>query len=243
MDNILILGATSEIGKAIAYEFAKHGFNIILAARQAERLIPLQADLQIKHQIGVTLAEFDALDFSSHAVFYENLPQKPTVVACVFGYLGVQETAQNDFLEAQKIIDSNYTGAVSILNIIANDFEQKKSGTIVCISSVAGERGRQSNYIYGSAKAAFSVYADGLRNRLFKSNVHVITVKPGFVRTKMTEGLTLPPLITAEPMQVGKAIYKGYLKKTNTLYTLWMWRYIMLIIKAIPEFIFKKMKL
>lgn len=243
MNTILILGTTSEIGKAIAYEFARHGFDLILAGRRTERLTPLQADLQIKHQIGVTLAEFDALDFSSHAAFYENLSKKPTVVACVFGYLGVQETAQDDFAEAQKIINSNYTGAVSVLSVIVNDFEQKKAGTIIAISSVAGERGRQSNYFYGSAKAAFSVFADGLRNRLFKANVHVITVKPGFVRTKMTEGLTLPPFITAEPAQVGKAIYKAYLKKTNTLYTLWMWKYIMLIIKAIPEFIFKKLKL
>lgn len=243
MNTILILGATSEIGKAIAYEFARHGFDIILAGRQPSKLVPLQADLQIKHQIGVDITEFDALAFSSHASFYAALPTKPSVVACVFGYLGLQEKAQNDFAEAEKIIHSNYTGAVSVLNIVANDFEQKKAGTIICISSVAGERGRQSNYFYGSAKAAFSVYADGLRNRLFKANVHVMTVKPGFVRTKMTEGLPLPPALTAMPEQVGKAIYKAYLKKTDTLYVLWFWKYIMLVIKNIPEFVFKKLKL
>ncbi|TAH20540.1 MAG: SDR family oxidoreductase [Cytophagales bacterium] len=243
MNTILILGATSEIGKEIAYEFARHGFGVVLAGRQPAKLTPLQADLQIKHQIGVEVVEFDALDFSSHPSFYANLVSKPSVVACVFGYLGSQEKAQNDFAEAEKIIHSNYTGAVSILNIIAGDFEQKKAGTIICISSVAGERGRQSNYFYGSAKAAFSVYADGLRNRLFKANVHVMTVKPGFVRTKMTEGLALPPMLTAMPAQVGKAVFNAYLSKTNTLYVLWFWKYIMLIIKNIPESIFKKLKL
>lgn len=243
MKTILVLGATSEIGKAIAYEFAKQGFYVQLAARRFERLAPLQSDLQIKYQINASIYEFDAVNFASHADFYANLATKPDVVACVFGYLGSQEKGQADFVAASQIIHTNYTGAVSMLNIVANDFEQRKTGSIICISSVAGERGRQSNYLYGSAKAGFSAYADGLRNRLFKSNVHVITVKPGFVNTKMTEGLTLPPLLTAQPAQVGKAIYKAYLKKTNTLYVLWMWKYIMLIIKNIPEFIFKKMKL
>src|SRR5690606_12784913 len=116
-------------------------------------------------------------------------------------------------------------------------------GTIVGISSVAGERGRQSNYLYGSAKAGFTAYLSGLRNALFSDNVHVVTVLPGFVYTKMTENLNLPKLLTAQPSEVADAIYAAVQKKKNTIYVRWFWKWIMLIIKCIPEFIFKKLKL
>jgi hypothetical protein len=129
------------------------------------------------------------------------------------------------------------------LNIIANDFEQRRSGVIIGVSSVAGDRGRGSNYMYGSAKAGFTAYLSGLRNRLAKSNVHVITVKPGFVRTRMTEGLPLPGPVTAKPEQVARDVFKAYRGRRNEVYTLWMWRYIMLVIKLIPEAIFKRLNL
>jgi short-subunit dehydrogenase len=141
------------------------------------------------------------------------------------------------------MIDTNYTGAVSILNTAAHYYQQQKKGCIVGISSVAGDRGRQTKLIYGSSKAAFSAYLDGLRNSLFKDGVHVVTVKPGFVYTKMTEGLKLPAPLTAQPAEVGKAVYNAVQNKTNTVYVRWMWRWIMLIIKSVPEFQFKKMKL
>ncbi|MFN3403249.1 MAG: SDR family oxidoreductase [Cytophagaceae bacterium] len=244
MQTVLILGATSDIGEAIAYEFARNKFNVILASRKHERLAPLKSDLSIRHNVEVSSVEFDALDFNSHKEFYKSLAGKIDVAVCVFGYLGDQKIAEDDNEETLKIINSNYSGAVSILNIIANDMESRKKGTIIGISSVAGERGRQSNYIYGSAKAAFTVYLDGLRNRLFKSGVHVITVKPGFVATKMIENLPpTPKPLTAKPSKVASDIFQAYKKKENTLYTLWMWKYIMLIIKNIPEIIFKKMKL
>ena len=140
-------------------------------------------------------------------------------------------------------MDANFTGAVSILNIAANDMVEKKSGTIVGISSVAGERGRMSNYIYGSAKAGFTAYLSGLRNRLQKVGVHVLTVKPGFVQTKMTEGLPLPKPLTALPEQVAKGIIKAVKKGTNEVYILGIWRLIMLIIRTIPEFVFKKLRM
>ena len=132
---------------------------------------------------------------------------------------------------------------VSILSVIADDFEKRGSGCIAAISSVAGDRGRQSNYIYGSAKAGLTAYLSGLRNRLTSKGVHVMTVKPGFCRTKMTENLELPAALTASPEQVAHAVYRGMEKGRSTVYTLWMWRWIMLIIKHIPEPIFKKMKL
>jgi short-subunit dehydrogenase len=130
-----------------------------------------------------------------------------------------------------------------MLNLLSRAFVKRGSGTIVGISSVAGDRGRKSNYIYGSAKAGFTAYLSGLRNELFHSGVHVVSVLPGFVNTNMTAGLKLPPLITAQPEEVASAIYQAIRKKKNVVYVKWMWRYIMCIIKSIPEFIFKKMKL
>jgi short-subunit dehydrogenase len=153
------------------------------------------------------------------------------------------EKVIHDWAETAKTINTNYTGAVSILNIIAADYAQRGNGTIVGISSVAGNRGRQSNYIYGSAKAGFTAYLSGLRNALYKRGVHVMTVLPGFVYTKMTEHLKLPKPLTAQPADVANVIYHGVLKKSNVVYVKWFWRWIMLIITTIPETLFKKLKL
>ncbi|MGK7924539.1 MAG: SDR family oxidoreductase [Spirulina sp.] len=243
MKRVLILGAKSDMARAIAHRFAKAGYDLDLAARNSRLLDPLVKDLTIRYHQDVKALEFDALDFKTHGEFYEKLAAKPEIVICVFGYLGNPESAQKDFQETQKIIQTNYTGAISILNIIANDFEQKQQGTIAGISSVAGDRGRQSNYIYGSAKAAFTAYLSGLRNRLAKSGVHVMTVKPGYVATQMTAEMELPKPLTASPEQVAEAIFQGIRKKQNVLYVLWMWRYIMFIIRSIPELIFKKLNL
>lgn len=243
MKSVLILGAGSDIAVACARKFASEKYNILLAGRNKERFEPLRSDLIIRNGIEAAEYEFDAADFGSHTQFYSSLKNKPDVTICVFGYLGDQAAAQSDWEACEKTINTNYTGAVSILNIIANDYEQKKNGTIIGISSVAGDRGRQSNYIYGSAKAGFSAYLSGLRNRLYKSGANVVTVKPGFVATKMTEDLNLPAPLTASPEQVANDIFKAYKKRKHTLYTKWMWKYIMLIIKNIPEPIFKKLKL
>jgi decaprenylphospho-beta-D-erythro-pentofuranosid-2-ulose 2-reductase len=243
MPTVLLLGAASDMSVAIARKFAKEGYNLQLAARNAQRLQPMQSDLSIRHHASCDLVEFDALNFQSHASFFQNLSPKPDVVICVFGYLGENETARQDWTETEKIINSNYTGAVSILNIVGNYFLEQKKGTIVGISSVAGERGRQSNYIYGSAKAGFTAYLSGLRNRLFPAGVHVVTVQPGFVYTRMTENLKLPPMLTAKPEDVADSVYRAVKNKTNVVYVKWFWRWIMLIIKSVPEFMFKKLKL
>ena len=241
MKNILILGATSDMAQAIAKKYASEGWNLTLAARNPELLNPIASDLQVRANIDVAALEFDAEDFYSHQEFYDELDPKPDAVICVFGYMGDQMTARTDFEEVRKTIGINYTGMVSILNLVAEDFEKRGHGSIAAVSSVAGDRGRQSNYIYGSAKAGLTAYLAGLRNRLAKTGVHVMTVKPGFCRTKMTENMDLPGALTAEPEQVANAVFNGLEKKRNTIYTLWMWRWIMMIIRHIPEFIFKKM--
>ena len=243
MSTVLILGATSDMAVAIARKMAEKGNNIQLAARNSNRLQALQSDISLRYDVNCTVEEFDATDFNSHQHFYQSLPIKPDITICVFGYMSDNIIAAKDWQETSKMINSNYTGAVSILNIIAEDYAARKSGTIVGISSVAGERGRQSNYIYGSAKAGFTAYLSGLRNRLYHENVHVITVLPGFVNTKMTAELKLPPLLTASPDQVADAVEKAIRKKQNIVYTKWFWKWIMKIIKNIPEGMFKKKKL
>lgn len=243
MPQVLILGATSDIAVALAHQFGSAGYDLQLASRSVDTLSPIKSDLEIRYGVQVQTYPFDATDFENHLVFYSSLEMKPDIVICVFGYLGDQNTASQNWQESKRIIETNYTGAVSVLNIIANDFEERQKGTIVGISSVAGERGRQSNYIYGSAKAGLTAYLSGLRNRLTKSHVHVVTVKPGFVDTRMTEHLDLPKPLTAKPEQVAKHIFSAVKKRKNTLYVLSIWKIIMLIIKMIPENIFKKMKL
>ncbi len=200
-------------------------------------------DLMVRYKIDVRYIPFDACDFTKHQTIFESLENKPQGVACFVGYLGDQPQSQTDFNEAINIINTNYTGCVSMLNIIANDMEQRRDGFIIGVSSVAGDRGRQSNYTYGSAKAGFTAYLSGLRHRLSKVGVHVMTVKPGFVNTRMTEGMELPQALLAEPKDVANDIYNGQQKQRNTIYTMWVWRYIMMIIKNIPEFIFKKSNL
>lgn len=243
MPTVLILGAGSDMAVAIARQFAGNKYDIQLAARNAASLSALAQDLRIRYQVNASAHTFDATDFASHAAFYTSLPVAPDITIAVFGYLGLQEKGQSDWNEAVRILHTNYTGAVSILNIVAEDYAIRGHGTIVGISSVAGERGRQSNYLYGSAKAGFTAYLSGLRNRLFHKGVHVLTVKPGFVYTRMTENLKTPASLTAQPQEVAKDIYKAVIAKKDLIYTKWFWRYIMLIIKSIPEGIFKKLKL
>jgi short-subunit dehydrogenase len=158
-----------------------------------------------------------------------------------FGYLGDQQAAR-DFSAGAKVIASNFTGAVSILGYCANYLEQLHRGFIIGISSVAGDRGRQSNYVYGAAKGALSLYLQGLRNRLHPGGVRVITIKPGFVDTAMTYGL--PGLfLVASPQNIGERIVAALGKSADVVYLPWFWRYIMLIIKHVPEAIFKRMKM
>jgi len=243
MSYVLIIGAKSDIAKAVAREYAKHGYDLYLGARDVSELEAFAQDVMTRTQKEVKLVELDILDYASHQTFYDSLEEKPLGVISAVGYLGEQEKAQSDFSQTQKIIDSNYTGVVSLFNIIADDFEQRRSGFMVGISSVAGDRGRKSNYIYGSAKAALTAYLSGLRNRLYDAQVQVLTVKPGFVATKMTENMDLPEKLTAQPQDVAADIYKAQQSGKSVLYTKWIWRWVMLIIRSIPEFQFKKMSI
>lgn len=243
MPTALILGATSDIAQAIAEELARKNYNLILAARDINYLQRIQHDIQVKHAIQVQIIYFDAIAYDQHPKFLEQMTSAPDVVIVSFGYLEEQPIAETNWDEAYQIIAVNYIGAVSILNRIANVMEKNKQGIIVGISSVAGDRGRKSNYIYGSAKAGLTAYLSGLRNRLYKSGVHVLTVKPGYVETRMTEGMKLPKWLVAKPEKVAKDIFKAMKTRRNTIYVKKIWYVIMLIIRNIPEPIFKKLEL
>lgn len=237
--SVLILGATSDIGEAIAVAYDRLGAHIHLAGRSVSAIeTRYQGRLRSS-----SVSLFDAVNFQSHAAFFDGLVPQPTIVVCVFGYLGDQKVAQTHFEEARKIVDTNFLGAVSILGHVATRFEAQRLGQIIGISSVAGERGRQSNYIYGAAKAGLTQYLSGLRNRLYRSNVHVMTVKPGFVATQMTAGMNLPKRLTARPEQVADAILRASQSRRDVLYVLPVWRIIMGIIRWIPESLFKRLSL
>ncbi len=243
MPTVLILGATSDIGFAIARKFASKNYDVQLTARNTGHLKFFKTDLEQRFGINCSCFSFEATDFNSHAKFYKNLSPTPDITVYVIGYMTENEIAFNNWDIALETIHANYTGAVSILNIVAENYIQTKKGTIVGISSVAGLRGRQSNFIYGSAKAGFTVYLSGLRNRLYPHGIHVLTVLPGFVATKMTEHMNLPKILTAHPDQVAETIFEGIHEKKDIIYVKWFWKWIMLIIVLIPESMFKKRKL
>jgi len=243
MSYVLIVGAKSDIAKEVARTYAKNGYNLYLAGRDIDTIKDLAVDIRVRSNVEVKLKELDITEYETHKDFYQSLEEKPLGVVIVSGYMVDQKIAQNDWSESLNTINVNYTGVVSFLNIVANDFEAQRRGFIVGVSSVAGDRGRKANYIYGSAKAAFSAYLGGLRNRLHESGVQVLTVKPGFVNTRMTKNMNLPKKLTAQPVDVAADIFKAQQSGKNILYTKWIWRYIMLIIKHIPEFIFKKMSI
>lgn len=243
MTTVLVLGATSTIAQATIHELGKREMNLILTGRREDELKVFKQDLEIRYGIQVDYKLFDALDFDKHEQFFTEVTEAhPTLdgVLLMYGAMTDQKEAETSFTASRQMIDVNYTSAVSILNIAANYFEARKKGFIGAVSSVAGDRGRQSNYIYGSTKAGLSVYLEGLRNRLHKSGVQVLTIKPGMVDTKMTYGVVDDSPLLASPENVGSDIAKGIKRKRNVLYTPWFWLVIMFIIKVIPEFIFKR---
>lgn len=240
MSWLLILGAKSDIGRACAHEFAAHGYNVALTGRNGKELEADASDLAIRYKVETIAMDLDVTDLASHEKLLKALPAFPDVVLSMVGYMVDSDTARFDAKEREQIFQVNFTGPAQFLSLVANRMEEEKKGAIIGVSSVAGDRGRQSNYAYGASKAGFSAFLSGLRHRLFQSGVHVMTVKPGFVATRMTAGMDLPARLTASPEKVAKDIFRAYQKKTDVLYTIWIWKYIMLIIKHLPEPIFKR---
>lgn len=245
MKNILVIGATSAIAVAAAREWAKRGCRFHLLARDSDKLTTVVDDLRVRGAAQVSQAVFQAEEFAAHGALIDGAVEALSsidIVLLAHGTLSDQQACQADFPLAQREINNNAISYFALLELLADYMEQRRQGSIAVISSVAGDRGRQSNYIYGAAKGAVSLYVQGLRQRLHKSGVHVLTVKPGFVDTPMTREFK-KGLLWAQPDAVAKTIVAAVDKRRDVLYTPWFWRYIMLIIKLIPEAVFKRLSL
>lgn len=241
--SILILGARSDIALACAHRYAREGYDVRLAARDPQALTAAANDMHLRHDISATVHRFDVLDTDGFAGFLEGLPEMPDVVLSAVGFMGDQAESQVSSEAAALVLRTNFEGPALILGLIAERFEARGHGTLIGISSVAGDRGRASNYVYGAAKAGFTAFLSGMRNRLARSDVKIITVKPGFVATRMTEGMDLNPRLTATPDAVAEAIWRAHARGRNVIYVKPIWWLVMAIIRALPEFIFKKTKL
>lgn len=245
MKHILIIGATSTIAEATARIFAQRGDRLYLLARNQERLSPLAKDLKIRGAASVDYGRFDVNDFDAHEAAIDTglaALGKIEVVLIAHGTLPDQKACETDFNTALAALNTNAISTVLLLTHLAKKLEKQKSGTIAVITSVAGERGRQSNYVYGAAKGMVSVLLQGLRTRLHRSGVQVLDIKPGFVDTPMTAEFK-KGLLWTKPETVADGIVKALDKEKNVTYVPWFWKYIMLIIKSMPEKIFKQLDL
>jgi len=246
LSSVLVVGATSGIARSIAAEFARHRYDLVLAGRDMEEVKAVASDIALRHNVKARAVQLDLLAFDTHEkvlapLLAGNGEALSGAVVCA-GYLGDEQLAHAELQETRRILDTNFTGCVSVCNVLANHFEARRSGFLCALSSVAGDRGRQSNYTYGAAKGALSLYLQGLRNRLFPAGVQVITVKPGFVDTKMTYGKA-GMFLVASPEAVAEGVYRAIVKKKDVVYLPWFWRWLMLVIRNIPERVFKRMKL
>ena len=246
MKNVLIVGATSTIATACARLWAEQGANLFLVGRNQEKLQQTAVDLEARGAQSVATFIMDATCFAAHAEMLDaclaNLRQID-IAFVAHGTLPEQKVCEHSVEVALKEFANNATSVIALLTMLANQFEVQRCGTIAVISSVAGDRGRQSNYLYGTAKAAVSTFCEGLRARMFKVGVHVMTIKPGFVDTPMTKELSLPARLVATPENVATSIIRGTERKIDTLYTPGFWALIMLIIRTIPSVIFKRLSL
>ena len=241
--NILVLGATSAIAQETAKHWAQEGARLFLVARDKYKLAAVASDLRVR---GASHVEEFPMDLG-HIEIHQQLIHSAIhslgeidVAFFAYGTLSNQTTCIQSASETLKEFTINCTSVISLLTILANHFENQKKGCLAVITSVAGERGRQSNYVYGAAKGAVSIFLQGLRNRLAHSGVTVITVKPGFVDTPMTAHLKKNALF-ANPRLVGQRIFKAIQKRDDIVFIPTFWRPIMALVRHIPERIFKRL--
>lgn len=245
MKNILIIGATSAIAQATARRFAARGARLYLLARDLDRLQTLAADLHTRGAERVDYAEFEANDIDAHGAALDTAIDVLggfDVALIAYGTLADQRACQASVALTLQELDTNAISVIALLTELANHCEAQRYGTLAVIGSVAGDRGRQSNYVYGAAKGALAIFLQGLRNRLHHSGVHVLTIKPGFVDTPMTAGFN-KGVLWATPEQVARGIETAIVRRRNVVYVPGWWRAIMLVIRAIPEALFKRLKL
>jgi short-subunit dehydrogenase len=242
---MMIVGATSAIAHETAKCFAKDGAEFFLVARSPQKLADIGNDLKVRGAQRIETYVLDVTELERHQEMIETAITTLDgldMVLIAHGTLGDQQKCQRSVAETLKEFTTNCTSVISLLTILADYFEQQKRGCITVISSVAGDRGRQSNYVYGAAKGALSVFLQGLRNRLSKSGVAVVTVKPGLIDTPMTAAVK-KGLLAASAKGVGEGIYRAMKSRKEVVYLPWFWRPIMLIIRTIPEPVFKRLSM
>lgn len=245
MSNILILGATSTIAKHTIRLFAADEHSLYLVARNEDKLASMKQDMLVRGAKDVNYESLDLSDNKQHINLISRVTESMgsiDTVLIAYGTLSDQSISIESYENTLKELQINCLSVISLLTILANQMEQQGSGSIAVISSPSGDRGRQSNYIYGTAKGALTIFLQGLRNRLSKSNVHVLTIKPGFVDSPMTKDFK-KGFLWAKPEVISKGIYNAIKKKREVVYLPFFWRYIMMIIKSIPEKLFKYLSL
>jgi len=246
MKRMLIIGATSAIANACAREWAEQGCALFLVGRRTEALQQNAADLQARGASAVDCHTLDLLEIDGHAAMLEAAEAALgglDVVLVAHGTLPDQAACEADVQHTLAAFASNAGSPIALLTLIAERMRTQGHGTLAVLTSVAGERGRPSNYVYGSAKAALISFCEGLRARLFRSGVHLIDIRPGFVATPMTQGLDLPQALVAQPDAVAKRIVRGIERRVDVLYVPWFWSLIMRVIRAIPGPVFKRLSL
>lgn len=242
---VLALGATSAIAEATLRLLAERGARFYLVGRNPDKLYAMAADLHTRGASGVATHAMDLDDTAAHPAMLVAATQSLGVIELALlahGVLGNQEDAQSSYAETEVILRTNFLSAVSLITWLANYFETMKEGTLAVISSVAGDRGRKSNYVYGASKGALNIFVEGVRNRIDRYGVQVLTIKPGFVATPMTAHLVQGPLF-AKPAQVARGIVRAIEKRRDVVYLPAFWRCIMLAVRMIPGRIFKKMNM
>ena len=242
---VLVVGGSSDIGHATALRYAKAGWRVWLGARDLAAAQRNADDIAARLSVPVVVHALDVLQTERLREFVASLPELPDTVISMVGELGDQQCAQSDLASATRIMRTNFEAPSLLLGLFAEHFQARGSGTIVGVSSVAGDRGRGSNYYYGAAKAGFSQYLSGLRNRMaLVGKVRVVTIKPGFVRTRMTAHLKLPGVLTVTPDRVAADIFRAAEEVgRDVIYVAKRFWLVMTIICLLPEPIFKRLKL
>lgn len=245
MLKVMLIGATSAIATATAQRYAARGARLYLLARDAERLALMARDLEVRGAPAVHTAVCDlgaAFDAETLIAAAQRDLEGLDVVVIAHGVLPEQSACEQDVAQLRAAFEINTLSTLALLTPLANLMQSQRSGTIAVLSSVAGDRGRQSNYVYGASKAALDAFLSGLRNRLAKHGVQVLTIKPGFVDTPMTAAFKKGPL-WATPASIADGIVRAVDKKCDVVYLPWFWRGIMMVIRAIPERVFKRLSL
>ena len=234
MSLILIIGGNSDIGYASAKIFAKNKYDVHLVSRNIEQLNINKKEIVNLYNVKCKITCMDLLEQDQINRFFKENTVSPEVILIASGFLQPEEK------KIENIVRINYLAPLEFIEKSLDKYQsQEILKTVIGISSVAGERGKKNNNIYSSAKSGFSCYLDGLRQKIYNKSIHVITVKPGWVNTKMTKGLNLPRFMIVNPTYVGNKIFNSYKSKKNTLYVPGYWSIIMFVYKLVPEFIFK----